>query len=46
MNKPVNSAQMTIAEYDYNDWTNKVGGLEWEKTTNITDFVKKQAGQK
>ena len=45
MNKPVSSAQMTIAEYDYNDWTNKTGKMEWTNTTNITDFVKKQVGQ-
>jgi hypothetical protein len=46
MAKPVTSAQMTIAEYDYNDWTNKVGNLEWTKTTDITNFVKDKSGQK
>jgi len=46
MNKPVQSAQMTIAEYDYNDWTNTVGELEWTTTTDLTKFVKEKSGQK
>lgn len=44
--RPVQEAQMTIAEYDYNDWTNKMGALDWIKTTNITNFVKENSGQK
>jgi hypothetical protein len=45
MHKKVQSASMNITEYDYSDWLNKQGKKEWSKTENITNFVKKQAGQ-
>lgn len=40
LGKKPTSASMYKAEYDYNDWTNKMSTTpEWEETKDITNFV-------
>ncbi|HEY1193218.1 SpvB/TcaC N-terminal domain-containing protein [Flavobacterium sp.] len=38
--KPVSSATQKISEYDYNDWTNKIGELEFSTTEDKTKDVR------